>query len=140
MIFGKGLLNAIKAEKEAKFPIITLEEELINQIEKIRDLYCEVEFSEKLKIYIIKYENKLFINYLNDYIVYKETLENHKRILENHLGIYSGNSDTDIRKKYVWLAKYHNYFVEKYGYTDKLCPENQRRIYNDKLLLINIID
>ena len=94
IVIGKGLVEAVKLEEEANYPIIILGEKA--QKEFLRILKEEKE--EVLKQYknfihtIIRIDDKMYINYLLLY--YKE-----KKFLK-------------IREKYLYLLNYHNKIVD----------------------------
>ncbi|WP_143403776.1 hypothetical protein KST83_02585 [Fusobacterium nucleatum] len=94
IVIGKGLVEAVKLEEEANYPIIISGEKA--QKEFLRILKEEKE--EVLKQYknfihtIIRIDDKMYINYLLLY--YKE-----KKFLK-------------IREKYLYLLNYHNKIVD----------------------------
>ena len=94
IVIGKGLVEAVKLEEEANYPIIISGEKA--QKEFLRILKEEKE--EVLKQYknfihtIIRIDDKIYINYLLLY--YKE-----KKFLK-------------IREKYLYLLNYHNKIVD----------------------------
>ena len=94
IVIGKGLVEAVKLEEEANYPIIISGEKA--QKEFLRILKEEKE--EVLKQYknfihtIIRIDDKMYINYLLLY--YKE-----KKFLK-------------IREKYLYLLDYHNKIVD----------------------------
>jgi len=151
IVFGPGILEVVKCEKNAQYPRICLTKGLV----KITQYYYEKNWPghESISSYIYRdSENRYFLNYLqvvNDYIdnccdgipddvkeypLYKnipdsvEMMNTHKENIEKNL---KDNTPDDIKKKYVWLAHYHNFFCRNHFWgCEKLIIEG----YNNEFI------
>lgn len=121
VIFGNGLLDSYDAERKiAKDPRIILIDDVRQEI----DYYLH-NSNSSLKKEIQRYicrdvDGYSFLNYLESIMNIKDEVENfdimlnlHKEKIEEKLKKFKNRSKV-IFKKYIWSAKYHNSFCDKY--------------------------
>jgi hypothetical protein len=137
IIWGKALVDAVKIEKDAVYPFISISKDIISLFIE-NDLLSDV--NEFLDVPIIEIiEGKYFLDYLQTTIhlqngepkTYYTFLQNHRYLVKYNLA----NSKGKIFEKYNLLAKYHNEFC---NYHKEVFPQMQRfRIkdsFNDDMI------
>lgn len=117
-IFGMGLVKAYEIESsKANYPIVMLDEEVLKELESDE----EYTFNEMTKESLLrdKSTGNVFINYLYaDGLaiptsgIINDFYSTHKEYILKAIDEQKGN--TNVLKKYIWLANYHNYCVENY--------------------------
>lgn len=123
-IFGKAMVRAYEIEeKEAIYPRIMIDEELVQAYLSDDDLWQDgqrgtYEANLVQKFIGVSEDGSYFLDYLNaadpgefDDGVFGQFqfLDQHKKLIENGLNETSGRT----RRKYIWLANYHNRKIEK---------------------------
>ena len=116
IIWGKALVEAVKIEKDAEYPFISISKDIINLF-KENDLLSDVnEFLSVPIIEIIK--DKYFLDYLQSTIHLQngkpETYYTFLQIHQSRVKYNLSNSKGRVFEKYNMLAKYHNEFCNYY--------------------------
>ncbi len=122
-IFGPGLVKAHQMEeREAIYPRIIVDEEVINRFRNDRSLWREGHRQAQEVTYV---ENLLkrdaaglsYVDYLSaieseigSHAGYLEFLEGHKELIENGFAM---DLERVVRRKYEWLKNYHNRRLSK---------------------------
>lgn len=132
IIYGKGIIDAVEEEKKAIYPRIVIAEKLLSVIEENRKCYGKEYWGDD--IILQSEDGKYFLNYLNFEEIDRKALTIHKALIEDNL---KKNNDEKILGKYIWLANYHNYFINNFGYFNPDSEEDER-VIGTKELLINI--
>ena len=122
IIYGNGISEAYEAEsKLAKFPRIILTESAETMFMQIDEAFCKNKGQNYLTPYLYKDEDGLlFLNYLESIKIgesnyeFVDELEKHKQLLEEKLSEYKNK--LQILEKYIWVAKYHNFFCNQPPY------------------------
>jgi len=132
-IFGPGLIEAYRLEnKVAIYPRVVIDRSVISLMENTIlsksmtdwDGPATVPFNfscpNKCCFIIKDIDNKYFINYL-DLIFYEDypgngydnmALPNHKHYILK--GLKDSRKDSTVHQKYLWLANYHNFVIDKH--------------------------
>lgn len=153
--FGPAILNAVDCEKVADFPRICLTDETVSIVKHyIENQWPGDERIQKLVLH--SNDGKYFINYLQTVVdIIEEMCENidpdyfefplyrnvplaidymkrHKENIQVHLK----SKDPKINSKFIWLAKYHNFFSKRHfhGLVDLLISD-----YYDEFTFISQI-
>ena len=122
IVFGDALLNAVKFDKSGGAPKVSLHDSAVEALQyhlgfyggDLRNFPASHELLEDS-------DGSLFINYLSsafsDFpsIIYFEMLEKHKETIVKGLKEYSGIPD--VRAKYEWSARYHNFVCDEFKRT-----------------------
>ena len=116
IIWGKALIEAVKLEKDAVYPFISISDDIINLFRK-NDLLSDI--NEFLSVPVIEInDGKHFLDYLQTTIyihdrkpvTYYTFLQFHQNLVKYNLEKNTGR----IFEKYNMLAKYHNEFCNYY--------------------------
>lgn len=116
IIWGKALIEAVKIEKDAEYPFISISKDIINLFTQNNLLSNDNDF---LSVPIIEIkEGKYFLDYLQTTIhlqnsgsvTYYTFLQNHQSLVKYNLAKSKGR----IFDKYKFIAKYHNEFCDYY--------------------------
>jgi hypothetical protein len=120
IVFGPGLLDAHDAEIQAGDPRILVHASAVDLLRMHSEYYGSVDASPQNRIVRVDEDGQVFLNYLDacwhdhteppDYAA----LARHRDTVTERLERFASN--TKIRAKYEWAARYHNYFCsETYG-------------------------
>ena len=126
MIFSKGPMKAYELERDAIYPRIIIDKNLIDQIKDDNNSYYPTYIGFKKQDLLIQCPDGQFaVDYLN--LLYEEGIEqidglkNHKRsILMN---VEQNHGNINVIEKYRWLAEYHNYKFNEIFASDS-CEES----------------
>jgi hypothetical protein len=121
VLYGPGLVKAYHLEQSAVYPRIVVDPDALALVRKDPIFWVNGRQSEiKGLRSLLRTENGVsYVDYLRasesefDYpeTDYFDFLKRHKQLIESNLQKHSGNAR--IRKKYEWLAHYHNTVVNK---------------------------
>lgn len=112
-VFGCALVEAYKVERKlANTPRIILTDHA-NKIEfDYKDNYKPQEGYQLTDYLQCDEDGYRFVNYLLEGLCDPKLITKHKDLVIEKLNKFEG--DTRIRKKYLWVARYHNDFCDKY--------------------------
>jgi hypothetical protein len=119
LVYGPALLEAVAAEKDAKYPRIILAESVRPYLEKHLRKYGRQVDSPQYRELLTDNTNHMFLSYLdillsaNDDDPYPlcNHVPIHKAIIEAKLSEFK--NDSDILIKYAWVGNYHNFFCHR---------------------------
>ena len=132
VVFGAAVLDAYEAEQAARAPRVVLHssaqavvaQELLNY----QKIYQEVighRFTDQL---LVDEDGQWFINYLHGRFaggsLFEEdrsTLDRHAQLIASRLQLFA--TEPRVRAKYLWVARYHNYFCQSYAADQPLLPD-----------------
>ena len=113
LVFGQACLDAYETEtRDAEFPRIALHQTAERQVLRHIDAYASVNDAPHNHTVLGDEDGTLFLNYLALLIVDESQVEwvaRHRDIVTSKLELYHGSPR--ILRKYLWVARYHNYFV-----------------------------
>jgi hypothetical protein len=117
-LYGNALLAAVKLEKNSKYPVISISEDIINDIKLIEPALMLHYFHKLTK------KGPWFINYLQK-VFYTEKTSS-IRILNCHYDFilqmrHLHRGDKKILQKYQWAARYHDDIVGLISFKNE-CP------------------
>lgn len=120
IIFGNGLLEALKGEQEqARDPRIILTGSALKHVDEHLTYYATLEDSPQYRELYRDADKQIFLNYLECILIAEdeigpsfEELRRHKTVIEEKLREYVDRPP--IWSKYLWVANYHNFFCEQY--------------------------
>lgn len=117
MVFGPALLKSIDIEeKTSVYPRIVIDNIIMEDTKKVLNP-SQVDIQKMIRKSVLKFQdNRYFVNYL--YFAKSlgiknfdlEKINKHAQLIEDRLQEFSDNER--VREKYIWLAKYHNYFCD----------------------------
>lgn len=114
VVFGDALLEAIAQDKNGGAPRISLAPSAIAILRVHLGFYGDGEHAPQKNDLLEDVDGSAFIDYLSQaFIAFPEggiffdVFEKHKKTVVNGLIKYRGNPD--VRAKYEWAARYHNY-------------------------------
>ena len=116
IVFGVGLLDAYEAERKAVWPRIMLAESAVELVKRHLSYYASVEISPQNRALLIDEDDRLFVNYLDcswpdrTEPPFFDWLAKHRDSLAGKLERHG--ADLQVWAKYLWAARYHNYFCE----------------------------
>lgn len=125
-VIGPALIEAYRLESEfANYPRIILSDEVEKIVMKYTKYYANPPDSPQNEEYLRDKDGRLFLNYL--YLNYNWNRDNlrecyaylcmHKdSIMRN---INQNRNNYKLLQKYLWIAEYHNYFVERFKLIDQ---------------------
>jgi hypothetical protein len=134
IVFGNALLEAEKLDKAGGPPRLALAGSALDEVRKQLDMfYPNPELSLQYHELLQDDDGTLFINYLNEAFtvfpedgVFYDLIKDHKRAINCNLEKY--RSIPDIRAKYEWAARYHNFvcreFAEMNAASSSPSPDN----------------
>lgn len=117
LAFGRALIDAYDVEtKRARVPRLMLHESAVEKVRQQLRSYATVGISPHNFVLLVDVDGAVFINYLApaicDDLVYEEGLQKHKEMVVEKLD--ATKAETDVYEKYVWTARYHNYFCRTF--------------------------
>ena len=114
IVFGNALLEAVKKDHGGGPPRITLAPSAVEILQHHLGFYGDGEFAPQHNDLLQDIDNEIFVDYLNQaFIAYPEggiffdVISSHEKTIINGLKKYKGIPD--IKAKYEWAARYHNY-------------------------------
>lgn len=113
-VYGSALVDAVKCEKEAKFPRVLLSDEMKSLVKKHLEYYnLESHLAPQQRDVLKDEQDNYFLNYLQPVLIDVDThdiktLELHK---DHIIAGFKSMNDPEILAKYEWLADYHDYFL-----------------------------
>lgn len=121
IVMGPALVKAYELEStKAKYPRIILSQEVVEEVKKYLGFYSSKNISPEYSEYLIDIDGEYFINYLfilfsndshTEEQIIKELLA-HKNVIQANLSVFS--KDYKLYDKFVWTARYHNYFCDQF--------------------------
>lgn len=120
-VIGPALVEAYKLESEyANYLRIILSDDVEEVVLTHTRYYANPELSPQNNRYLRDKDGRLFLNYLyKNHYLYRENIEEfennlllHKNSIIKNISI--NKHDYKLLQKYLWVAEYHNYFLEKY--------------------------
>lgn len=125
IVFGPALIEAHEIESvKARDPRIVLSEEACKMVKSHIGYYSEPIESPQSNELLVDVDGQWFINYLSAGLTEPddpsptiEILKRHKEQVVLKLEKYKNNPT--IWSKYAWVARYHNYFCNKYFTSSK---------------------
>lgn len=127
MVFGKGLLEAYKAEsKLARDPRVVLAPAAMDLVHHHLVYYADVTETPHNTSLLVDSDSQMFLNYLffpldgADEISdqFLADLKLHGELIRDRLKEFS--SDPEVWPKYAWAGAYHNFFCDKFVNASKL--------------------
>ena len=119
IVFGDGLLEALKLDISGGAPKVSLAPSVVKILQRHLGFYSEPEHSPQSHDLLEDSDGSIFINYLeNAFIafpdagIFFEVFEKHRNTIIDGLKKYSGLPD--VRAKYEWAARYHNFVCEDF--------------------------
>ncbi|MBW1682872.1 MAG: hypothetical protein JRJ35_11255 [Deltaproteobacteria bacterium] len=117
---GDALLEAVENEKAGGPPRIVLGPSIVRLVKKHITFYSgKVRMSPHFHNLLMDTDGHLFLDYLSnafaafpDEPIFFDLLESHRQVINNGLVKHSRNSD--VLKKYQWLAGYHNFVCKHF--------------------------
>jgi hypothetical protein len=116
IVFGVALLDAYETEQSADTPRVVLAPSAVEAVYQHLRYYGKVSNAPQSGDLLIDEDGKWFVNYLSDLWPDRteppifEWLESHATAVSERLVRFKGSPK--ILSKYVWAARYHNYFCE----------------------------
>jgi hypothetical protein len=146
IVFGDALLEAVDQDKSGGPPRITLAPSAVQLVRHHISFYGEVSNSPHYIDLLEDSDGEIFLNYLNlpfeefpDGEIFFEPIIGHFNVIKD--GLLKYRSCPDVRAKYEWAARYHNYICHDYinrypekeepsddGYYDMVSAEAQKLI------------
>ncbi len=152
IVFGDALLEAVAQDKAGGPPRISLSESARELLQRHLGFYGRMGYPPQLEDLIQDPDDTIYLNYLNEAFmafpeggIFFDILEGHKNTIEN--GLLKYKSNPDVRAKYEWVARYHNYvcgdFLKRHPiptseHTDELYAAAVDEAQKIKNYLINI--
>ena len=120
IVFGKGLLDAIKQDNTGGSPCISLTATAKNVLRKHLRIYGEANWAPHYHYLLEDSDGSIYLNYLVEAFlaypdggVFFDVIDGHKQTIEHGLKKYK--ETTDVLPKYEWAARYHNYVCEEFA-------------------------
>lgn len=118
IVFGDALLNAVALDKKGGPPRITLDSNVVKTIiDQMDSMYCHGEYVDDI---LKDVDGTYYLNYLGESYrfypqggIYTDLIEEHKKHIILSLKKYSALPD--IRAKYEWVARYHNFVCRNFA-------------------------
>lgn len=119
IVFGNGLLEAIDQDKSGGPPRITLCSSAIEILHKHFSFYPERKNAPQYQDVLEDSDGAVFLNYLDEAFIafpdggiFFDVIQDHKSSIEKGLAKYKNSPD--IKAKYEWLARYHNFICNEF--------------------------
>lgn len=157
MIFGSGLNEAYGLEQSvARYPRIVVSSEIVRAAESLSRNISNVSRSWLGNLLIRGRDGAYFVNYLFDDQIASEQDGEHPddgvysgltdpvshsstaSFLESHreavgAGLFDNQATPSVYEKYLWAARYHNFYCDRYGYPDEALSQPDEGIEFMKL-------
>ena len=122
IVLGKALIEAYDLEsKDAHYPRIILSKDVISAVDKYIGYYSDQQQSPQNHYFLLDKDNHYFINYLeigqldrNDGSKFVDFIIKHRDAIIRNAKF--NITDYNILQKYIWIAEYHNFFVDSNFY------------------------
>jgi len=116
IVYGKGLLDAYCAERDAIVPRVVLHSSAADLIPDHARCYSDIHRSPQYRTLLRDEDERFFINYLSgvvddDYGLQADWLERHRDLINCALDEF--RADSRILAKYLWAARFHNYICKE---------------------------
>lgn len=126
-VLGPALIEAYNLENLENYPRIILSDDTVGKVQEHISYYSYSRDAPQTTEYLVDIDGKYFVNYLkfikDDNFQNperaKRNLKSHKLSIERNLKFYQNNFR--IFDKFLWVARYHNYFCE--NFMPKIRPE-----------------
>lgn len=151
IVFGDALLEAVKKDHAGGPPRISLAPSAVEILQHHLGFYGDGKFAPQYNDLLQDIDNEIFIDYLNQaFIAYPEggiffdVISSHEKTIINGLKKYKGIPD--IKAKYEWAARYHNYVCTSFMEHNPIPtspdadPENASAAVEAQKLANHIID
>ena len=151
IVFGDALLEAVKQDQAGGPPCIRLAPSAVKVLQHHLGFYGDGKHAPQHHDLLQDVDGQVFINYLNQaFIAYPEggiffdVITSHKETIVNGLVKYKGNPD--VKAKYEWAARYHNYVCSNFmknhplPYGPDADPEDACAAFEAQKLADHIID
>jgi len=119
IVFGDALLEAVKLDSTGGAPKVSLSPSAVEVLQHHLGFYSNPEHSPQSHDLLEDSDGSVFINYLeNAFIafpeggIFFEVFEKHRNTIVDGLKKHSGFPD--VRAKYEWAARYHNFVCEDF--------------------------
>ena len=119
IVFGDALLEAVAQDKAGGPPRISLAPSAVEVLQHHLGFYGEASRSAQHQDLLEDADGSIFLNYLDEAFVafpdagiFFEVFEAHKDTIVKGLNKYKSNPD--IRAKYEWVARYHNFVCQEF--------------------------
>ena len=124
IVFGDGLIEAYDGENRlARDPRIVLTSSATNAVTEHLDYYSEPSRSPQNRDLLRDADRQVFIHYLDTILVaedergpFFDILIEHKHAVERKLNEHASNPP--VWSKYLWVARYHNWFCDQHEHFD----------------------
>lgn len=121
LVYGPALIEAHAIEEKlACVPRIVLSDEAVKLVNKHIGYYANPLHAPQSRDLLKDIDGQWFVNYLEASIIGRDSygfqmatqvLKQHKVVVEDKLKVYSNNQK--VLDKYIWVANYHNWFVDE---------------------------
>ena len=119
IVFGDGLLHAVEQDKSGGPPRLSLTPSTIEAVRRQLGFYGPGSWTPQYESLLKDADGTIFINYLSDVFcafpdsgIDFESIRKHGSIISSNLQKFRG--DPDVRAKYEWLARYHNFVCKDF--------------------------
>ena len=120
IVFGDGLLQAVEQDTSGGPPRLSLTPTTIEAVRRQLGFYgAEKTWTPHFEYLLTDADGTIFVNYLNDaFIGFPDcgvdfkTIGKHRENIISNLQLFRGKPD--IRAKYEWLARYHNFVCKDF--------------------------
>ena len=121
VVFGSALLAAVGQDRRGGPPRLSLDQSAVDLVYRHMSFYGgRVEQTPHYEQLLRDADGLFFLDYLGSAFVYSpvggvpfDVLEAHKRAVVD--GLVESRSAPDVRAKFEWLARYHNYVCRRYA-------------------------
>lgn len=121
IVFGDALLKAVNLEKRGGPPRICLDSSAIDFIKRHLEFDQDyIEFSSYYQALFRDADGAIFLNYLSEIFhafpdggIFLDILKGHKHSIIR--GLMDYKAEPNIRAKFEWAARYHNFFCREYA-------------------------
>jgi len=118
IVFGEAFLEAVKQDRRGGPPCISLAPSAIERFKKIADYYKYPHSTPHYESLLKDADGSIYLNYLSeairdfpDFEIYFDLIKKHNKQIVR--GLINYKAKPDIRAKYEWLARYHNFFCQE---------------------------
>lgn len=119
IVFGDALLEAVAQDNAGGPPRISLAPSAVEVLQHHIGFYGDSRHSPQHHDVLEDYDGTIFLNYLEEAFIafpeggiFFEVFSDHEDTIVSGLKKYKGNPD--IRAKYEWVARYHNFICKEF--------------------------